>query len=126
MQIGELSEHTGISRDTLRYYEKRGLIRAHRRPNGYRHYPEETVLLLDFISTAKALGFSLSEIEAEIPEIRANGLGPERVAEVLTEKIEAIDRRISDLTRMRRALTQRLAAACPLMRAGKSTPADKA
>jgi len=42
MQIGELAERSGLSRDTLRFYEKRGLIASLRRPNGYRHYPDGT------------------------------------------------------------------------------------
>lgn len=97
MQIGELSQRTGISRDTLRFYEKRGFIRAARRPNGYRHYPAETVQLLDFIAMAKKLGFTLAEIEAELPALAEAGISEERISAILTSKIAAIDAHIEQM-----------------------------
>lgn len=62
MQIGALAKHSGLSADTLRYYEKQGLIPPpSRHPNGYRDYPAQTVQWLQFIHNAKAVGFSLKE-----------------------------------------------------------------
>ena len=49
MRIGELAQATSVSRDTLRFYEQRGLIAAQRSGNGYRHYPAEMVQLVQFI-----------------------------------------------------------------------------
>jgi MerR family copper efflux transcriptional regulator len=115
MQIGELAERTGVSRDTLRYYEKRGLIRAYRRPNGYRHYPEAALFVLDYVQMAQRLGFTLSEIEAEIPGLSAEGITGERIDQILRSKIEVIDRRIADLTSLRDALEARVEATCPIM-----------
>jgi DNA-binding transcriptional MerR regulator len=119
VQIGELADRTGVSRDTLRYYEKRGLIRAHRRPNGYRHYAEDALFVLSYLRTAQQLGFTLAEIEAEIPNLMAEGISSERVAAVLREKIAMIDRRIADLGDLRSALARQLDHACPLLPKGR-------
>ena len=114
MQIGELAELSGLSRDALRFYEKRGLIQAHRRPNGYRHYPPETLFVLDYVRMAQRLGFSLAEIESELPLLARGGLSSERAAAILREKISMIDARIGELGKLRTALAERLESACPL------------
>jgi MerR family Zn(II)-responsive transcriptional regulator of zntA len=62
MRIGEMARLSGIAVDTLRYYEKEGLIAAPPRgPAGYRDYPDVTLQYLSFIRSAKAVGFSLKE-----------------------------------------------------------------
>ena len=62
MRIGELSTQCNISVETIRYYEKEGLIPAPpRRASGYRDYPDNSVSFLSFIQSAKAVGFSLNE-----------------------------------------------------------------
>ena len=71
MQIGEVAAATGLSRDTLRFYEKRGLLRARRSANGYRDYPAEALDWLRYIRIAQQLGFSLAEIEADLPLLSA-------------------------------------------------------
>lgn len=115
MQIGELAAATGLSRDTLRYYEKRGLIRAIRRPNGYRHYPEASVFLLNYVRTAQRLGFTLAEIEAELPQLAGAGEDDARVSNLLRSKIASIDGRIAELQSLRDDLARRLDMACPLV-----------
>ena len=67
MQIGELATATGLSRDTLRFYEKRGLLLSRRLANGYRDYPPEAVQWLCYLRAAQALGFTLAEIETGLP-----------------------------------------------------------
>nr|MYU48515.1 MerR family transcriptional regulator [Streptomyces sp. SID7803] len=63
MRIGELAAQTGLSRDTIRFYERTGLVTGGERlPNGYRDFPPETVPWLAYVRTAQALGFSLAEI----------------------------------------------------------------
>lgn len=114
MRIGELSSRSGLSRDALRFYEKRGLIRAHRSPNGYRHYPEGTLFILGYVRTAQRLGFSLSEIEAELPGLSAEGIGEGRIAEILRSKIAAVEARMAELAELRDDLVSRLDAVCPL------------
>lgn len=64
MLIGELSAKTGLSRDTIRFYEKQGLIkvsRGQRRDNNYKEYPEEVVDRLLTVKRLKGLGFTLNE-----------------------------------------------------------------
>lgn len=114
MRIGQLAERTGVSRDTLRFYEKRGLIRSIRRPNGYRHFPEETQALLSFILTARTLGFTLAEIEEEMPSPET-GISAEKLGELLRGKMHRIDERISELNGLRSALAARLDKICPLV-----------
>ncbi|MTW11309.1 MerR family transcriptional regulator [Pseudoduganella eburnea] len=118
MQIGELAEATGISRDTLRYYEKRGLLRARRGSNGYRDYPEEAADLLRYIRIAQTLGFTLQEIEADLPLLTApadDSAAALRAA--LQAKLTEIDRRINGLQALREELARRITeqiAECPL------------
>ncbi len=71
MLIGELSKKTGLSKDTIRFYEKRELISSDRKPNNYKVYSRETVDLLKFITGAKKLGFTLNEIK-ELVEISSS------------------------------------------------------
>lgn len=117
MQIGEIAAATGISRDTLRFYEKRGLLRTRRNANGYRDYPPESVDWLRYIRTAQALGFSLAEIEADLPLLADPDNSPAALREALRRKMDEIDRRISGLQALRGELARRLddsMAACPL------------
>jgi len=124
MQIGELAEATGLSRDTLRYYEKRGLLAARRSGNGYRDYPEEAADLLRYIRLAQTLGFTLQEIEADLPLLAAPARDSVATAAAvhaaLQAKMAEIDRRIDGLQELREELARRLGAQmenCPL-RAG--------
>lgn len=115
MQIGRLATRSGLSRDTLRFYEKRGIIRPHRRPNGYRDYPEQALFIIDYVKTARRLGFSLAEIAAELPGLADGGITADRIADILRSKIAAVDTRIAELQRLRTDLTERLAAVCPIL-----------
>lgn len=121
MQIGELAEATGLSRDTLRYYEKRGLLAARRSGNGYRDYPEEAADWLRYIRMAQALGFTLQEIEADLPLLAAAASDSSATAEALRAALQAklaeIDRRIDGLQALRGELVLRLGEQmgdCPL------------
>jgi MerR family copper efflux transcriptional regulator len=117
MQIGAIAEATGISRDTLRFYEKRGLLRARRNSNGYRDYPPEAVDWLRYIRTAQSLGFSLAEIEADLPLLSAQDASAETLRAALSAKLDEIDRRIAGLQELRGELARRLdvgMADCPL------------
>lgn len=115
MLIGELATAAGISRDTLRFYEQQGLIRARRLDNGYRDYPEEVLMLVNYIRTAQQLGFTLMEIGHKLPDIwDAADPGPV-IAQVLGEKLQEIDVRIEALRELREQLAVRIALACPLI-----------
>jgi DNA-binding transcriptional MerR regulator len=119
MQIGEIAEATGLSRDTLRFYEKRGLLRARRSANGYRDYPTEAVDLLRYIRLAQTLGFTLAEIEADLPLLAQPGaeVTAPQLRAALERKLADIDQRINGLHMLRGELARRLGEdvlACPL------------
>jgi DNA-binding transcriptional MerR regulator len=117
MRIGAVAQATGISRDTLRFYEKRGLLRARRHPNGYRDYPPEAVQWLTYIRTAQALGFTLAEIEADLPLLADPAASSDAIRAALRDKLAEIDRRIAGLATLRGELQRRLQETlddCPL------------
>jgi MerR family transcriptional regulator, copper efflux regulator len=115
MRIGELSSKTGVSRDALRLYERRGMLRSLRAANGYRDFPEGSADLVGYIKTAQTLGFTLTEIGAELPALTGGGLSADEIGEILRAKLTEIDKRISGLTGLRKALAARLDAICPLV-----------
>jgi DNA-binding transcriptional MerR regulator len=120
MQIGEIASATGLSRDTLRFYEKRGLLRARRSANGYRDYPPEAVDWLRYIRLAQTLGFSLAEIEADLPLLAQPESSAPQLRAALERKLEDIDQRIEGLHALRGELARRLGEnmqACPLQAA---------
>ena len=70
LRTGELADRAGVNVQTLRYYERRGLLAAPaRRPSGQREYPEDTVRLLRTIKAVQRLGFTRAEIEARIDHL---------------------------------------------------------
>jgi MerR family copper efflux transcriptional regulator len=112
MRIGQVARASGIGVETIRFYEREGLMESPARSRaGYRHYPPAAVARLRFIHQAKELGFSLREIK-ELLSLRlsANRSCGEVKARA-ERKIEDVDRRIAQLKRMKGALT-RLTAAC--------------
>ena len=117
MQIGEIASATGLSRDTLRFYEKRGLLRARRSANGYRDYPPEAVDWLRYIRLAQTLGFTLGEIEADLPLLAEPESSAPQLRAALQRKLADIDNRIEGLHALRGELARRLdenMQACPL------------
>ena len=117
MQIGEVADATGLSRDTLRFYEKRGLLRARRSANGYRDYSPEAVDWLRYIRLAQSLGFTLVEIEADLPLLANPDASGEQLRSALACKLQDIDRRIEGLQALRGELARRLGRdmeECPL------------
>ncbi|MEO5689390.1 MAG: MerR family transcriptional regulator [Burkholderiaceae bacterium] len=117
MQIGELAAATGLSRDALRFYEKRGLLTAQRGANGYRHYPPEAAQWLRYIRTAQSLGFTLTEIESDLPLLAQAAASAPALRGALQRKLDDITRRVDGLLALREELARRLAesmADCPL------------
>ncbi|HVY66855.1 MAG TPA: heavy metal-responsive transcriptional regulator [Gammaproteobacteria bacterium] len=113
MTIGRLAERAGVNIDTIRYYERNGLLPAPaRRASGYREYAAADIERLRFIRRAKELGFTLTEI-AELLSLTADRhsdmRGVKRKAE---ERLEQVEHKIKELQRVRRGL-QKLIAACP-------------
>jgi DNA-binding transcriptional MerR regulator len=105
-----LGRLTGVSTDTLRHYEKKGVLpRAARSANGYRAYPRSAVERVRLIRRALSLGFTLDEL-AEVLSARDRGGVPCRRVKALAEsKLETLSRRIVELETMREELTRLLA-----------------
>ncbi len=119
MQIGTLASETGLSRDTLRFYEQRGLIRSTRSSNSYRSYPPETVQLLGYIRTAQRLGFSLSEIGESLPALWRSTTPNESIGALLMEKVAVIDQKIEELAALKKELLERVMQTCPMLADGR-------
>jgi len=114
MRIGELAQASQVSRDTLRFYEQRGLIAAQRSANGYRDYPADMVQLVLYIKTAQRLGFSLGEIGNSIGALWQAPDPDSAVTQLLQDKLNLIETRIAELDQLRQELQQRLGQRCPL------------
>jgi MerR family copper efflux transcriptional regulator len=105
MRIGQVAAEAGVNIDTLRYYERRGLLDApQRRPSGYREYPPETVQILRFIKRAQDLGFTLNEIEELLKLRRLKGASRPEVRALAKAKVRAIDEKMAQLKAIRDAL----------------------
>lgn len=112
MKIGELATASGLSVDTIRFYEKQGLLPSPKRSaSNYRLYSSDAPRRLVFIRKARDLGFTLQEIGQllELSEDRQAGAGD--VKERAQAKLQDLDRRIADMQAMRESL-QRLVSAC--------------
>jgi DNA-binding transcriptional MerR regulator len=98
MLIGELSKCSGLSRDTIRYYEKRGLVGAPvRQDNNYKDYPEDSIQLLLFIKHLQGGGFTLSEVQTLLNQSDQKSLTCKQVEEIVRHKVDQIDQEIADL-----------------------------
>ena len=122
MQTHEVAEQAGVNTQTLRYYERRGLLAEPPRSQaGYRDYPTSAVDVLRFVKRAQELGFSLAEVE-ELLALADGGPDSCETARALAESHMAeLDRRIADLHRMRASLGA-LVATCEKPRADRSCP----
>jgi len=106
LQSGRVAELCGVSPDTIRHYERRGLIAGVRRANGYRLFPAATVDRVLLVRRALAIGFTLDEL-VKILRQRDAGSAPCRgVRALAAEKLAALDQRIAELTAMREELTR--------------------
>jgi DNA-binding transcriptional MerR regulator len=112
LRTGELAERAGVNVQTLRYYERRGLLAAPaRRPSGQREYAEDAVRLLRTIKAVQRLGFTLAEIE-ELLELSEHRRGTQELHQRAQAKVAEIDARIGQLQRMRQTLVAVLTAEC--------------
>ena len=98
MRIGQLSKKTGLSRDTIRFYEKQGLIPTAPKENefnSYKNYSNETLEKLLVIKKMKGFGLTLNEISDFLDLLALNSASCENVAEKMFEKIRLIDEKIT-------------------------------
>ena len=114
MTIGRLARKAGVGVETIRFYERKGLIEQPPRPRdgGYRVYPEETAHRIRFIRQAQELGFSLREVQ-DLLSLRADPKSDSAdVRARAAAKLAEVTRKITELERIRAALED-LIAACP-------------
>ncbi len=124
LTIGHVAKQVGVTQDTIRLYERMGLIEEPKRaPNGYRQYTEGTINRLHFIKRAKTMGFTLKEI-AELLAIRRTSYKTcLAVRQQATEKLSDVETKIAELQRLQGALKkvidtceqQKPDGACPLL-----------
>jgi DNA-binding transcriptional MerR regulator len=102
LRSGELAEQAGVSTDTLRHYERLGILAKPRRSDGnYRMYPPDSVTRVRLVRQALAIGFSLPEL-AKIFKVRDQGGAPCRqVRAIAEEKLARIERELADLAALR-------------------------
>ena len=105
--IGEVAKLTNVTVETIRYYEKQGLVEIPRRnDSGYRQYPDDTIKRIKFIQHAKEVGFTLNDIK-ELLELRNDqNKSCSDVKNLADLKIQSIDQKIADLQRIKSALTR--------------------
>lgn len=126
MRTKELAERAGVHVETLRYYERRGLLQVpERSTSGYRDYPPDAVRVVRFVKRSQEVGFTLDDV-AELLDLADGGPESCEVAQATAAvRMTDLDRRIADLTAMRGALADlvktcenpRTLRACPLVEA---------
>jgi len=106
MTSGELAIAAGVSFDTLRFYERRGLLPAPPRTGGGRRfYGEQAVIRVRFIKRAQSLGFSLAEVD-ELLRLQGRGAEPVTVRSVASQKLVEVEQKLRRLRAVRKALRQ--------------------
>lgn len=112
LRSGDVAAAAGVNLQTLRYYERRGLLAEPRRSlGGHRLYPPETVTLLRIIKAAQRLGFTLAEV-AELLEASTHRHGSAGLQEQARIKLADVEAKIADLSLIRTALTDAIEAGC--------------
>lgn len=105
MNISQLAKTIGVSTDTVRYYEKQGLLQApDRQDNGYRSYTATHVEAIRFVRGAQSLGFSLAEIRAILPQFSRGQFGRSDIEHQLQTKMAQIDAHIRQLQTLKKEL----------------------
>lgn len=104
MNIGEVSERSGMPAKTIRYYEDIGLIKPQRAENGYRSFRPSDLHKLSFLGRARALGFSIEDCRTLMALYEDEGRESAQVKAVAEEHLNAIDEKIAQLQSMRSTL----------------------
>jgi MerR family mercuric resistance operon transcriptional regulator len=126
--IGHIAEAAGVNVETVRYYQRRGLVSLPpKRARGFRYYTPETVSRVRFIKRAQALGMSLKEVQ-RLLRLDAKGACKETRSLAL-EKLALVEQKLMDLGKLRSVLRELVAAcdkphgaACPIIEQLESSP----
>lgn len=111
MRISVLAKRSGLPVDTIRFYEKKGLINPEwidRQSNNYREYSEDCLGRLTLIRQAKRLGFTLAEIQKWIQDFESDRVTPQQKKAILGKKLTEIDERLEELKAMKRYLSEKI------------------
>ncbi len=118
--IGTLAKAAGVNVETIRYYQRRGLLQEPPKPPaGYRRYSQESLHQVRFIRKAQGLGFTLEEISGLMQLDERKACKETRAAAAL--KLDLIEKKLSEISRIRRAL-KRLIRSCDAQVAGDPCP----
>jgi DNA-binding transcriptional MerR regulator len=107
MLIGQLVKETGLSKDTIRFYEKHGLIsvsRKERRENNYKEYSDDVLQRLLTIKRLKNFGFTLNEVADLLDMIEVNEASCKNVSHKISEKVTLLDEKLRELIAIRTML----------------------
>jgi Hg(II)-responsive transcriptional regulator len=122
MRSSELAEQAGVNVQTLRYYERRGLLpQPERLDSGYRAYGADAVRIVRFVRRAQKLGFSLEEIDTLLDLSAGGPASCEAARELATAKVAELDQKLASITAMRDSLL-RLIETCALPRGRRECP----
>jgi MerR family mercuric resistance operon transcriptional regulator len=120
LTIGIVAKRSGVNVETIRYYQRRHLLhKPSRPPDGYRHYSLDTVRRVRFIKRAQTLGFTLEEVGGLLGLDEKKACAETR--EIAAQKLRLIEEKISDLSRIKKALA-RLVRACDASPIGQPCP----
>jgi MerR family mercuric resistance operon transcriptional regulator len=120
LTIGTLAKQGGVNVETIRYYQRRGLLRKPAKPrSGFRQYTSDTVKRVRFVKRAQGLGFTLEEITGLLALDERKACSETRG--IAAYKLELIEEKIADLSKMKKALF-RLVRACDASSAGAPCP----
>ena len=122
MKTGQVADQAGVNVETLRYYERRGLLQAPpRQSSGYREYSHDAVRVVRFVKRAQELGFSLDEVEALLDLAAGGPRSCEAARTVATQKLDELGAKMRSLRAMQRSLRQ-LIATCEQPRSRRECP----
>jgi Hg(II)-responsive transcriptional regulator len=105
MKIGAIAKRSGIGIETIRFYEREGLLQKPlRQPSGYRQFDESTLERLEYIRSAKELGFTLSEIRTLLELSFSAHASCEHIQQKAEDKLADVEEKIRSLQKMRRSI----------------------
>ena len=106
--IGELAKATGVSTDTLRHYERKGVLHSQRAGNGYRQYPEDALERVRMVRQCLAIGFTLDELQSIFQVFDRGGAPCQQVRKLAVSKLAQIETHLEEVTALRNDLKDAL------------------